>query len=149
MSYLLDTSILGRLANSRDAWYSKAVDAVAELHPRGETLHLTPQVLIEFRNFATRPTPGNGLGLPASIAETKAYLFESTYPLLPDVPDIFPNWKLLVQAAAVIGKQVHDARLVAVCHVHGITHLLTFNTAHFARLAGIGPGVVVVDPATV
>ena len=48
-----------------------------------------------------------------------------------------------------MGKQVHDARLVAVCHVHGVTHLLTFNRAHFARLAGFGSGVVVVDPATV
>jgi hypothetical protein len=44
---------------------------------------------------------------------------------------------------------VHDARLVAVCHVHGVKNLLTFNVAHFARLAAFGPGVVVVDPATV
>jgi hypothetical protein len=30
-----------------------------------------------------------------------------------------------------------------------MSHLLTFNVAHFARLAGFGPGVVVVDPASV
>ena len=52
-------------------------------------------------------------------------------------------------ALAVIGKQVHDARLVAVCHVHGVTHLLTFNVTHFTRLAGFGPGLTVVDPAAV
>lgn len=46
-------------------------------------------------------------------------------------------------------KQVHDARLIAVCHVHAVTHLLTFNVSHFVRMAGFGPGVVVVDPATV
>jgi hypothetical protein len=40
-------------------------------------------------------------------------------------------------------------RLVAVCHVHGVTQLLTFNVAHFVRLAAFGPGVVVVDPASV
>jgi hypothetical protein len=49
----------------------------------------------------------------------------------------------------VIGKQVHDARLVAVCHVHQVTHLLTFNVAHLARLEAFGPGLVVVDPANV
>ena len=49
----------------------------------------------------------------------------------------------------VIGKQVHDARLVAVCHIYGVTHLLTFNIAHFVRTAGFGPGIVVVDPAKV
>jgi predicted nucleic acid-binding protein len=149
MAYLLDTSILGRLANVQDPCYVKAADAVAELHRRGETLHLTPQVLIEFRNFATRPVAVNGLGLPVSVVEIKAALFEATYPLLPDTPDIFPAWKRIVQSTATIGKQVHDARLVAVCHAHRITHLLTFNTVHFARFASIGPGIVVVDPAAV
>jgi hypothetical protein len=68
---------------------------------------------------------------------------------LPETPAIYPAWKALVTALAVIGKQVHDARLVAVCHVHGVTHLLTFNVTHFTRLAGFGPGLTVVDPATV
>ena len=40
-------------------------------------------------------------------------------------------------------------RLVAVCHVHAVTHLLTFNVTDFIRMAGFGPGVVVVDPAKV
>ena len=42
-------------------------------------------------------------------------------------------------ALGVVGKQVHDARLVAVCHVYGVSHLLTFNVTHFARLAGFAP----------
>ena len=56
MAYLTDTSILARLANATDAQHSVAVQAVLELHRRGEVLHLTPQVLVEFRNVATRPT---------------------------------------------------------------------------------------------
>jgi hypothetical protein len=31
----------------------------------------------------------------------------------------------------------HDARLVAAMIVHGVTHLLTFNGADFARYSGI------------
>jgi hypothetical protein len=54
-----------------------------------------------------------------------------------------------VGALGVVGKQVHDARLVAVCHAHGVSHLLTFNVGHFTRLAAFGPGLVVLDPATV
>ena len=69
-----------------------------------------------------------------------AYLIDTT---------ILPAWKALVGQLGVIGKQVHDARLVAVCHVHGVTHLLTFNVAHFVRMAGFGPGVIVVDPVNV
>jgi predicted nucleic acid-binding protein len=69
--------------------------------------------------------------------------------LLPETPDIYPAWKALVHAAGVIGKQVHDARLVAVCHVYGIIHVLTFNVRHFNRFASIGPGILVVNPADV
>ena len=81
--------------------------------------------------------------------ETQAAGFEATFSLLAETPAIYPAWKALVGATGVIGKQVHDAWLVAVCHAYGVSHLLTFNVAHFARLAGIGPGVVVVDPASV
>lgn len=149
MAYLLDTNILGRLANTADPHYVVADRAVSELHQRGEVLHIAPQILIEFRNLATRPKMINGLGLPAAGAEAKAAIFEAAFPLLVETPDIFPAWKTLVAALGVIGKQVHDARLVAVCHVHSITHLLTFNVADFARMAGFGPGIVVVDPASV
>ena len=99
--------------------------------------------------MATRPRAANGLGLSVVDAEAKAAIFEATFPLLRETPDIYPAWKALVGTLGVIGKQVHDARLVAVCHVHGLTDLLTFNVAHFARMAGFGPGLVVVDPASV
>jgi hypothetical protein len=119
------------------------------LHRRGEALHVTPQVMVEFRSVATRPVAVNGLGLSAVDTETQAGAFEARFPLLAETPAIYPAWKALVGALGVIGKQVHDARLVAVCHVYGVTHLLTFNMAHFVRMAGFGPGLIVTDPATV
>jgi predicted nucleic acid-binding protein len=149
MAYLLDTTILARLANVTDAQHFVAARAVLELHRRGEVLHMTPQVLIEFRNVATRPVAVNGLGLSAADAETQAGTFEKRFPLLADSPDVYPAWKALVSALGVIGKQVHDARLVAVCHIHGVTHLMTFNISHFVRMAGFGPGIIVVDPGKV
>src|SRR5438270_7426136 len=149
MAHLLDTSILARLANTADPFYAVAAHAVLELHRVAEVLHLTAQNLIEFRNLATRPKALNGLGLSAVDAEAKAAVFEGTFPLLAETSDIYPAWKALVGALGVIGKQVHDARLVAVCHVHAVTHLLTFNVSHFVRMAVFGPGVVVVDSASV
>jgi predicted nucleic acid-binding protein len=149
MTYLIDTSILARLANSSDAYHLVATHAVLELHRRGEELMVAPQVLIEFRNVATRPVAVNGLGLSPVDVESLTATFESRFSLLPETPDIFPAWKTLVSALNVIGKQVHDARLVAVCHAHQVTHVLTFNVSHFNRLAGVGPGLVVVNPANV
>jgi predicted nucleic acid-binding protein len=149
MSHLVDTSILARLANTADALHPVAARAVLELHQRGEMLHITAQNMVEFRNLATRAKAVNGLGLSVADAEAKAAVFEGKFPLLSETPDIYPAWKALVSALGVIGKRVHDARLVAVCHVHGVARVLTFNVAHFVGMAGFGPGIVVVDPATV
>lgn len=149
MSHLVDTSILARLANTADAQHAVAVQAVLELHQRGEVLHITAQNLIEFRNLATRPKAVNGLGLSAVDAEAKATVFEGKFPLLAETPDIYPKWKALVGALGIIGKRVHDARLVAVCHVHAVRRVLTFNVGHFTGMAAFGPGIVAVDPATV
>jgi predicted nucleic acid-binding protein len=149
VAFLVDTSLLVRLANRTDASYPVADQAVIKLRLRGEMLYLTPQNLIEFRAVATRPLAINGLGFSPTATEAEAAGFERVFPLLEETRDIYPAWKALVAAAGVIGKQVHDARLVAVCHVHRVSHLLTFNVPHFAALAGIAPGVVVVHPANV
>jgi predicted nucleic acid-binding protein len=149
VAYLIDTSILARLANATDAQHAVAAWAVLELHRRAEVLHLTPQVLIEFRNVATRPISVNGLGLSSLAAEALTATFEARFPILEDTPDIYAAWKSLVSTLSVIGKQVHDARLIAVCNVYNVTHFLTFNVTHFVRLAAFKPGVVVIDPASV
>ena len=149
MSYFIDTSILGRLANASDVQHTVATRAVLELHRRGAGVHVAPQVMVEFRNVATRPAALNGLGLSTADTEILAATFEARFPLLPETLDIYPAWKALVGALGVIGKRVHDARLVAVCHVHAVTHLLTFNVGHFTGMAGFGPGLVVVDPRSV
>ena len=119
------------------------------MHRRGELLHITPQNLVEFRNFATRPVGANGLGLSASAASAIAASFEASIPLLEVSPAVYPAWRDLVDALDVVGKQVHDARLVAVCHVHGVAQVLTFDVTHFARLATAPPGLTVIDAASV
>jgi predicted nucleic acid-binding protein len=149
MAYLIDTNVLVRLANKADASHESAARAVLELHRSGEVLHITAQVLIEFRNVSTRQKTLNGLGLSIVDAESQASGFEALFPLLAETPDIYPGWKALVESLGVVGKQVHDARLVAVCHAHRVTHILTFNAGHFVRMTNFGPGLVMADPAHV
>ena len=148
-SYLADTNLLTRLANSEDPWHGVAARAVLALHGRGEVVQITPQILVEFRAVATRPIAANGLGLPPAEAEARSAEFEAAFPLLAEIPTIFPCWQTLVAASGVIGKQVHDARLIAICHAYQVTHFLTFNGKHFARMAQFPPGVEVVDPTDI
>jgi predicted nucleic acid-binding protein len=149
VAYLLDTNLLVRLANTADPLHSVATNAVATLRGQGDVLWITPQNLIEFRSVATRPASANGLGLSPSQSESKAIVFEAAFQMLADGPAIYSAWKALVSAVGVIGKQVHDARLAAVCHANGVDHLLTFNVADFARLAVPAPGIIIVDPRSV
>ena len=81
MPYLVDTSVLLRLANTSDLQYPIASRAVLALHDRGAILHTAPQNLIEFRNAAIRPISDNGLGFSVDIVEQKAVAFEALFPL--------------------------------------------------------------------
>jgi predicted nucleic acid-binding protein len=113
--------------------YAVAVEAVETLLKRGETLHITPQNLVEFWNVCTRPFDKNGLGMTPTEAAAEVTRFEALLPLKLDVPDIHQQWRTLVEGHSVKGVNVHDARLVAVCIVHGLTHILTFNDRDFRR----------------
>ena len=148
MPFFIDTSILLRLANRADRSYPVADRAITELHRQKETIHVTSQNLIEFRNVGTRPIAVNGLGLSIAAVEALAAHFENLFSFLPESPAIFPAWKALVTSGKVIGKRVHDARLVAICQVNQIANVLTFNIGHFTSLVKLTPGISVVDPAT-
>ena len=146
MSCLLDTSILARLANASDAQNTVAVHAVEQLHREGEALSISPQNIVEFWNVASRPVSVNGLGLsPDEVARLVA-LFESRFVIVPETPAIYVGLKNILAGAQVIGKQVHDAQLVAICHANNIARFLTFNVRHFDRFTTTPPGVDVIHP---
>src|SRR5258706_13250678 len=107
MAYLIDTSVLARLANTADPFFVIAANAIVTLHRRGESLHITAQNLIEFRNMATRPTALNGLGLAVAAAETKAAAFEAAFALVAETPDNFPAGESLVGALGRLGQARH------------------------------------------
>lgn len=79
----------------------------------------------------------NGLGHTVTEASTEVNRLKELFPLLLDLPAIYEEWERLVIAHAVMGVNVHDARLVAAMLVHGLTHILTFNTADFRRFSQI------------
>ena len=82
MRLLVDTSLLGRLANTDDMSHALAMAAVIELRRRQEALLTSAQNLIEFRNFATRPRSANSLELTVSEAKAKADEFEALFALI-------------------------------------------------------------------
>jgi hypothetical protein len=82
----------------------------------------------------TRPTTANGLGKTAAV---EAAALRTRFTPLDDTPAIFPVWEELVTAHAVLGRNAHDARLVAAMLVHCVSHLPTFNDQDFRRFTAI------------
>jgi len=80
-------------------------------------------------------------------AEQLLQVTERLFPILPDSPMIYSEWRRIIVAHQVSGVQVHDARLVASMMIHSVTHILTLNTADFVRYHS--EGIIAVDPATV
>jgi predicted nucleic acid-binding protein len=142
---LLDTNLLLRHAHAADPAFATADAAIAALHARGEVLCVVPQNLYEFWAVATRPTAANGLGLTIAECQGEVARIKRLFRLLGDLPDLLDEWERLVGAHACAGRVSFDARLVAAMVTHGVTTILTFNGADFARF----PGIAVLDPATI
>jgi predicted nucleic acid-binding protein len=144
MLVLVDSGILLRLLEPTDPQHGVIRGAVRALRGRGDTLVTAAQNAAEFWNVCTRPaTARGGLGLSIADTDRRLRIIERLFRILPDSSAAYRNWRSLVVARGVSGVQVHDARLVALMQVHGMTHILTLNGADFARY----PGIVPIDPA--
>lgn len=147
MIYLVDTNVLLRFLHRTDPRQPIVRAAIRKLRANSHQLKTASQNFIELWNVLTRPSNCNGFGLTPLEANGLLRTAERLFPLLPDSPTIYPEWRRLVVDFAVSGVQVHDARLVAAMLVHNMTHVLTFNTSDFIRYAP--EGIVAVDPNSV
>lgn len=144
MSVFVDTNVLLRSIEVSDPAHEAAVRAIAGLMKVGEALIVTPQIIAEFWNVATRPRERNGIGLTPDGADTELAQIEGFFTVVGESTDVYITWKGLVARYGVSGVAAHDARLVAAMNVYGITRILTFNARDFARY----PDIEVVDPTT-
>jgi predicted nucleic acid-binding protein len=143
-SCLVDTNVLLRLTRKLDPQYPIVNSAMVRLLSQNTSLYYTLQNLAELWNVMTRPVERNGFGLNIQEVDLQVRAIESVLKLLPDNRDVYMEWRRIIVQHGVIGVQVHDARLAAAMHVHGIEHILTFNLADFARFSGLIP----VHPST-
>lgn len=137
MRVLIDSNILLRWVEPDQPDQVIVATALERLQLAGADLCYTSQNLGEFWNTLTRPANRNGYGLTPAQADRRARSIESRIILLLDTPDVHVEWRKLLVTHGISGVQVHDARLVAAMHVHGVKRILTFNTRDFARFTDI------------
>lgn len=146
MSYLLDTGVLLRLVDRQDEKHELVRRAVRKLIGSAEELVIASQNVAEFLNVATRPVANNGLAMaPDRAIDLFQREIESICSVLVETDSTHSEFKRLVGKYAVTGKQVHDARLVAMMLTWQIESVLTLNDRHFRRYEP--EGITVVTPA--
>jgi predicted nucleic acid-binding protein len=140
VNVLLDTNILTRWINPEDKKHTEAVESLRKLRIAGHVPTLVAQNLYELWVVATRPMNANGLGLtPNAVSVELDRLKSPLFHLLQDERTILSRWRELVLTYQVSGKPAHDARLVAAMLRHGLSCLMTFNGADFARYSEVTP----------
>lgn len=134
-SILLDTNQLLRIAQPHTPEYPVVTNAILKCLRAGEPPAICPQNLYEFWSVATRPpgTAGNGLGMTADEADAEIEAFEGFFTLLEDIPAVYREWRVLMKAWKITGRQSHDARLIATLAAHQVPTLMTFDLNHFKR----------------
>ena len=130
---LLDTNILLRLSEYGHVHYPLVRRAMRFPESTREDVCYVPQTMVEFWAVRTRPLSANGQGFVPREAAMEAADIEAVIQIFPDNEEVHRVWRSLVAEYSVSGRQVHDARLVAVTMVHGIDQILTFNAKDFAR----------------
>lgn len=137
MRILLDSNIIQRNAVVSDPQHPEVNAALVRLIEQGWELCIGFQNIAEFYVVATRPVDVNGLGLTPERAIQEIEVMLATYTLLPDHLNTQAYWLDLCRHHRVQGRTAHDTRLVALMLAHSVTHLLTLNTADFARYTEI------------
>jgi predicted nucleic acid-binding protein len=148
MAYLLDTGVLLRLVNVEDAQHEIVAQAIKKLAGHHSRLVTTNQNIAEFWNVLTRPINDNGLGLSSEVAAYSIRTaIEPSCTVLREHSGHYSHLKRLLTSYSVVGKQVHDARLVAAMLTWKVQCILTLNEKHFRRFEG--EGILVVTPQAV
>jgi predicted nucleic acid-binding protein len=138
MRYLLDTGILVRGVYQSAPLHREIAQALYRLHQAGHALVTTRQNIIEYWAVGTRPVEARGgFGWTIDEANRRLRIIERWVAVLNEPDSIYPRWKKLVLRHAVSGRQVHDARIVAVMLAYRIKHIITLNAADFRRYTGL------------
>ncbi len=139
MAVLVDTNVLIFSIQQGHPTGKDSLRAIKLLLAADEPVCVLLQNIAEFWNVCTRPADRNGLGLTPQETEKLLNRLDSILTVLHGTPLVYSQWRKLIVQHEVKGLQVHDARIAAAMHVHGVGRLLTYNPRDFARYNGITP----------
>ncbi len=133
----VDTNILV-YAHRRDSpWHPQASTVVRDLASGASPWGIALHCLIEFYGVVTHPKIYRTPSTPDKATDqVRAWLASPSLQILLESGESVVSILELCVKTKTVGSMVHDARVAALCHDHGIDCLLTADR-DFSRFAGV------------
>ena len=138
----LDTNLLVYAHREDAQWHDVAAARIEDLVQHPAPWALPWPCVHEFVAIVTHPrifSPPSPL--EAALDQVEAWLEAPNVVLLAEAEGYWPALRVLLVDGRVAGPMVHDARVVALCRLHGVRELWTADR-DFSRF----PGVAVRNP---
>jgi hypothetical protein len=138
----LDTNLLVYAHREDSPWHDVAYERITELAEGRAPWGIPWPCLHEFLAIVTHPriyappTP-----LAAAVDQAEAWLESPSLILLAEADGYWPELRSALEEGRITGPQVHDARVAALCRLHGVRELWTADR-DFSRF----PGMAVRNP---
>jgi hypothetical protein len=133
----VDTNILVYAHREDSQWHAAAGKKVTEL-AEGRGLWALPWPCVhEFLAIVTHPriySPPTPLRL--ALAQMDAWLESPSVSVLSETEGYWMELKSLVASGKPVGGQIHDARVAALCRLHGVRELWSADR-DFGRFPGL------------
>jgi toxin-antitoxin system PIN domain toxin len=133
----VDTNILVYVHRQDSPWHEAAYARLAGLAESRSAWAIPWPCLHEFLAIVTHPrvySPPSPLD--RALAQVDAWLEAPGVVLLAETEGYWPGLRATLAAARVAGPQVHDARVAALCELHGVQELWTADR-DFGRFPGL------------
>ena len=133
----VDTNVLVYAHREDSPWHPQAYARLQEL-AEGRGLWALPWPCVhEFLAIVTHPriyAPPTPLAL--ALDQVEAWLESPGLVVLAESENYWPELRQMLIAGLVAGPQVHDARVAALCRLHGVRELWTVDR-DFSRFPGL------------
>ncbi len=133
----VDTNILVYAHREDAQWHDVAYGRLTELAEARTPWAIPWPCLHEFLAIVTHPrifappTPAD-----AAIDQVETWLESPSLILLAESEGYWPDLRATLQEGRIAGPQVHDARVAALCRLHGVRELWTVDR-DFGRFPGL------------
>lgn len=133
----VDTNLLVYAHREDSPWHDAAYDRIVELAEGRPPWTIPWSCLHEFLAITTHPkiyappTP-----LPVALEQVEAWLESPSLVLISETEDYWPELRRALEGGRIAGAQVHDARIAAICRIHGVRQLWTADR-DFSRFPGL------------